>query len=103
MNGIGILHSIFAQVSAAPPWVLLLMKITLILAVAWLISFALARMNPRWRALLWREVSVGLVLLAVWTLGLPSLNIHVAAPAVTVPEIRSGLAPGQDGSGDPST
>jgi beta-lactamase regulating signal transducer with metallopeptidase domain/sugar lactone lactonase YvrE len=104
MNWIGILHNGFAHFSAASSWALLLTKITLLLAIAWLIYFALARTNPRWRALLWRGVIVGLVLLAVGASGLPSLNIRIAAPAMPFAKIGSGLAPGQDGdgSGDPS-
>jgi hypothetical protein len=80
MNRIGFLHSGLAQASAASPWALLVMKATRLPVVAWLIFFSLARMNSRWRALLWREVSIGLVLLAICTLGLPGLNIRVAAP-----------------------
>jgi beta-lactamase regulating signal transducer with metallopeptidase domain len=81
MNFIGFLSNGFAMVSTTSPWALLLMKATLLLAVAWLIFFALARTNPRWRTLLWRGVIVGLAMLAVGASGLLSLNIRVAAPA----------------------
>jgi beta-lactamase regulating signal transducer with metallopeptidase domain/sugar lactone lactonase YvrE len=80
MNWPGLLNSCFAQICAPSPWALLMTKATLILAAAWLIYFTLAQTNPRWRALLWRAVVVGLVILAVWSIGLPGLNIRIAAP-----------------------
>ncbi|NQT15115.1 MAG: carboxypeptidase regulatory-like domain-containing protein, partial [Planctomycetes bacterium] len=75
-----------AQISSMPAWAVLLSKATLLLAVAWLIHFALARANPRWRVLLWRGGVVGLALLVVWSLGLPGLEVRVPAPeAVAIP------------------
>ena len=59
----------------APP----LAKVTLLLAIAWLVHFGLARANPRWRTLLWRGAVVSLAPLAVWTLGLPGVEIRVEA------------------------
>ncbi|MGA2062356.1 MAG: hypothetical protein ABSG67_17880, partial [Thermoguttaceae bacterium] len=69
-----------AQFSTLSAWAVLLCKATLLLAFAWLIHFALARANPRWRIFLWRGVSVGLALLAGWAIALPGLTIHVSAP-----------------------
>jgi beta-lactamase regulating signal transducer with metallopeptidase domain len=80
MNTLGFLHDYFARISAGSPEALLLMKVTLLLAVAWIIHFGLARANPRWRTLLWHGTAVGLTLLAVWTLGLPSLEVRVHKP-----------------------
>jgi hypothetical protein len=62
MNRLELLSNEYHRISAALPWVLLLMNITLLLAIAWLVFFAPARTNPRWRALLWRLTTVGLVL-----------------------------------------
>ena len=80
MNPLEFLRDILAQFSAAPPWALLLTKATLLLAVAWVVHFSLARANPRWRTLLWRGAAVGLVLMAVWIPCLPGLAIRVPAP-----------------------
>ena len=43
-----------------PAWAILLVKATVLLAVAWMIHYALARANPRWRVLLWRSAAVAL-------------------------------------------
>ena len=67
MNPLGFLSDILARFSAAPAWAQLLTKATLLLAVAWLVHFSLARANPRWRTLLWRGVAGSLGLMAVWT------------------------------------
>jgi beta-lactamase regulating signal transducer with metallopeptidase domain len=80
MNPLESSHDILVQFSTAPPWALLLTKATLLLAVAWLLHFSLSRANPRWPALLWRGTVVGLALLAVWTLGLPGLEIRIQVP-----------------------
>ena len=75
-----VLHGILAHASAASPWLILLVKATLLLALAWLVHFGLFRANPRWRTLLWRGVVVGLGLLAVWTIGLPGLELRIQSP-----------------------
>ncbi|MGO8748898.1 MAG: M56 family metallopeptidase [Thermoguttaceae bacterium] len=63
-----------------PVWAWLLGKITLLLALAWLIHVALERQNPRWRILLWRGAAVAMIVLGVGTLGLPGLEIRLAVP-----------------------
>ncbi len=80
MNPLGFLCDILTRFSVAPAWAQLLTKGTLLLAIAWVVHFSLARANPRWRTLLWRGVAVGLVLLAVWVPCLPGLAIRVRAP-----------------------
>jgi beta-lactamase regulating signal transducer with metallopeptidase domain/uncharacterized GH25 family protein len=56
--------SYFAELSAAQDaLVFLLVKITVILAVVWLLNAGLAGANPRWRRLLWRTCAVGIMLL----------------------------------------
>jgi len=87
------LRNVLAQVFTASPWALVLTKATLLLAVAWLIHVGLARANPRWRTLLWRGTVVGLVLMALWTLGLPSLEIHIRAPESLATAVESPLRP----------
>jgi beta-lactamase regulating signal transducer with metallopeptidase domain len=80
MNPLGFLRDILSQFSTAPGWTQLLAKATLLLAVAWVVHFSLARANPRWRTLLWRGVAVGLLLMVVWVPYLPGLAIRVPAP-----------------------
>ena len=60
----------------APVWVALLLKITAILAAAWLAHLALARANPRWRVLLWRVTAAGLIALPAAAWSLPALRIR---------------------------
>ncbi len=64
----------------APVWVVLLLKITAILLVAWLVHLALVRTNPRWRVFLWRVTAVGLIALPAVAWLLPALEIHVPQP-----------------------
>lgn len=57
-----------------------LLKITALLALAWLLHFAFARRNPRWRVLLWRLVMVGLIFLPPAELLQPKLRVQVEPP-----------------------
>jgi hypothetical protein len=93
MSPLGFLRDILAQISAASPWALPLAKATLLLAVAWAVHFSLARANPRWRTLLWRGAVVGLMLMAVWTVGLPGLEIRVPAPEPVAAALAPSLQP----------
>ena len=60
MNPLESLRDVLTQFSTAPGWTQLLAKATLLLAVAWVAHFSLARANPRWRTLLWRGTVVGI-------------------------------------------
>ena len=62
----------------APVLALLLLKITAILSLAWLVHWALARTNPRWRVFLWRLTAMGLVALLAAALFSPLLEIRMA-------------------------
>ena len=95
-----LLCSGLAEIHATSPWAVLLGKATLLLAAAWLLHLALAWANPRWRVFLWRGAAVGLVLLAVWLLGLPGLEIRVRAPepAAMTPPPSQGRRLGKRGS-----
>jgi beta-lactamase regulating signal transducer with metallopeptidase domain/uncharacterized GH25 family protein len=64
----------------APVWVLMLLKISAILAAAWLAHLAIARTNPRWRVVLWRVTAVGLLVLPAIAWLLPGLEIRVLKP-----------------------
>ncbi len=80
MNPLGFLCDILARFSAAPVWEQLLTKATLLLAVAWVVHFSLARANPRWRTLLWRGAVAGLLLMVVCFPCLPGLEIRIRSP-----------------------
>ena len=86
-------RAILAHFSTAPLWMLLLTKATLVLAVAWVIHFSLARANPRWRILLWRGTVVGLVVTGVWIPGLPGLEIRMQTPEPVSTAPASSLQP----------
>ncbi len=73
--------SVFQSFVDAPAWAMLLLKITAILAAAWLLHVALNRANPRWRVFLWRVTAVGLIALpAAWLF--PAWEIRVQQPPV---------------------
>ncbi|NQT83537.1 hypothetical protein HQ563_10955 [bacterium] len=72
----------------------IMVKITALLALGWVVHFALRRRNPRWRVLLWRGVIAGVVVLPILGLVLPELQLRVASPTETEP----ALAPIQRGS-----
>jgi beta-lactamase regulating signal transducer with metallopeptidase domain len=57
---------------------MVLLKITVLLAVAWALHRALARANPRWRVLLWRGVVVAVVLGPVWMRFGPPVTVSIA-------------------------
>ena len=54
MNPLDIANAILVHISPISPWTLLLFKIILLLVISWLVHFALARANPRWRTFFWR-------------------------------------------------
>ncbi len=61
----------------APVWVVLVLKATAILSVAWLVHLAIARTNPRWRVFLWRVTAVSLFVLPPIAWLLPAVEICV--------------------------
>lgn len=68
------------------PWpAILLLKVTLLLGVAWGIHHALSGKNPRWRVALWRGVAVALIALPVSQCLLPRLSVPVVAQPSTIP------------------
>ena len=71
----------------ASPELVLIVKWTAVLALAWLAHAVLAGRNPRWRVALWRSACVGLVLVAV---------LSLAPPIVTYPSVSRD--PASDGS-----
>ena len=70
----------------APAWIMLLLKVTAILLVAWGAYFLLRRTNPHWQVLLWRVTASALILLPIFTWLLPSLDVRVARPSPVAKE-----------------
>lgn len=81
-----------AQAEPAAWLALLLLKVTVLLAAAWLLYLALRGVNPRWRVLLWRAVSVGTLLLFGLALCPPLLNWAVLPPE-RMSEVAQGPEP----------
>jgi beta-lactamase regulating signal transducer with metallopeptidase domain len=77
MSLLSTLYTGYAQLQTMSPWALLLLKATLLLSGAWLLHFMTASANPRWRVFLWRGTAAGLIMLTIWTFGLPSFEIRV--------------------------
>ena len=83
----------------APWWATSLMKLTVVLAVAWIIHVLLRHTNPQWRVVLWRAAAVGLVaVVAIDALRLDSfampLDVRVSSlePATTMNSATSPVA-----------
>ncbi|HEY2837753.1 MAG TPA: M56 family metallopeptidase [Pirellulales bacterium] len=55
-----------------------LLKLTLLLATAWLLNAALRRVNPRWRVLVWRGCAGSVVILLGLALAGPVISLSVA-------------------------
>jgi len=77
------------------PWlVMLLAKVTVLLAAGWVADVALSRANPRWRVLLWRGAALVLVALPLLMLALPAVRVEVAAlPALPAAQVPAEAAP----------
>src|SRR5687767_9455300 len=67
-----------------PPAADVLLKMSLILALGWILQYALLRANPRWRVLLWRGVALGVLAVPLIALALPVIWISIAPPPSTV-------------------
>ena len=91
-------------IAGADRSVVLVLKLTLILAAAWLLHGGLGRANPRWRVLLWRGTAVSLLVLPLLSLAGPALSLAVLPPIVDSPAAASRTIidpPGAIGSGMP--
>jgi beta-lactamase regulating signal transducer with metallopeptidase domain len=103
MNPPAVVRDVLTQIFLAQGWAQLVAKTTLLLAVAWLLQFSLARSNPRWRRLLWRAAACGLTLFAVCAAGIPGLEICIGAPqqaAVIPTAAQPPAAPGDTALSD---
>ena len=57
------------------------LRMTAVLGLAWMLHLLLLRSNPRWRVLLWRGASVGLVAIPLLTVAMPRVQVSVSRPA----------------------
>ena len=69
-----------ASLLYAPIELVLIVKWTAVLALAWLAQAMLARRNPRWRVALWRSAVVGLVMIAILSVAPPMVTYHLVDP-----------------------
>jgi beta-lactamase regulating signal transducer with metallopeptidase domain len=69
---------------------MLLAKITLLLATAWLVQATLGRLNPRWRVLVWRVTGSAILLLCILAIAPPFVRLAIL-PGST-PELAAGNA-----------
>ena len=92
MNTQIMLSRILQAVVDAPVWCLLLLKITAILALAWLVHLALFGANPRWRVLLWRMTAAGLIALPTIVWLFPAMQIRF------IPSLENKITANQVGS-----
>jgi beta-lactamase regulating signal transducer with metallopeptidase domain/thiol-disulfide isomerase/thioredoxin/uncharacterized GH25 family protein len=63
------------------PISVLTIKITAVLAIVWLLHFELRRANPRWRVLVWRLGTIGVLVLAALAACPPLIRLPMLPPA----------------------
>jgi beta-lactamase regulating signal transducer with metallopeptidase domain len=63
---------------------LVLLKLTVLLVVAWIAHRALVRANPRWRVLLWRGAAIAVLLGPVWMRFGPQMTLAIAEPRKSI-------------------
>ncbi len=71
----------FARLAVVPAELggvgMLLAKITLLLAAAWVVQAAIGQLNPRWRVLVWRVTGSAILLLCVLALSPPFVRLAI--------------------------
>src|SRR5688572_19082709 len=95
-----------SMLAALPPAADVVLKMTAILALGWIMHFALLRRNPRWRVVLWRGIATGVVAAPLIALVLPIVKITLPQkpagavqtiaplpPIEPAPQIFSDVAP----------
>lgn len=82
----------FAAVSLTST-TLLLVKVTLILFVAWTSHALLRHSNPRWRILLWRVSVIGLICIAMFSLKAPFFTLPLLPALSTETVATNPVAP----------
>ncbi len=96
MNLLSIISVWFSKMATAPLWIIILVKVTVLLALAWLAHLILKRANPRWRMLLWRGTAIGLIAMPILMLSMPAVKVEFAEPNSTVKSIAQTPEPSVD-------
>ncbi|QDU78330.1 Methicillin resistance mecR1 protein [Polystyrenella longa] len=68
-------------------WLVLLSKVTLLLAAAWLLRLLVSKANPRYAVFVWRSLAASLCLLLLWSFSFPSVKIPLPVLSSQEPEI----------------
>ncbi len=68
------------------------LRVTLVLAIGWILHLVLVRSNPRWRVLLWRCTAVGVALVPVLVCSIPRVPLTIQASTTQT----AALAPAAD-------
>lgn len=85
MNATALLSLSGSWLVDAPWWFTSLAKISLVLAVTWLLHWVLVRANPRWRVVLWRAAVIGLMAVV----GIDASRLGSFAVPLDIPASRS--------------
>ncbi|MCE5230877.1 M48 family metalloprotease [bacterium] len=88
--------SLMQIMTELPAAAVILLKVTALLAIGWLLHFALAGRNPRWRVLVWRLVMTGLIVLPLAGWLLPKLRVKVEPPPAPVAAVIETPAPAEN-------
>ena len=60
---------------------MIILKATFLLSVAWAVHYALLKVNPRWRVMLWRCVLLALIILPLAEFQLPKVPLEILSNA----------------------
>ena len=82
MNNESVFRPWLEDIADAPLWIVILMKVSILLAAAWTVHAALFRSNPRWRVLAWRGTAVGLILIPILHVITPPIKISILRPSI---------------------
>ncbi|MCA9258343.1 MAG: M56 family metallopeptidase, partial [Planctomycetales bacterium] len=81
---------------------LLLIRWTLMLTAAWALQWGIRHANPRWRILLWRATTTGMLLNAAASLTLPQFTLRVLPASYVRDEMPAGASNASNGRFDRS-
>jgi beta-lactamase regulating signal transducer with metallopeptidase domain len=76
-----------ASLAGLPPLWDAVVKLTVLLALAWALRPLLRRANPRWRVLFWRGLAVSTALLPLAMLLAPAIRVPVLPPSASEPDV----------------
>jgi beta-lactamase regulating signal transducer with metallopeptidase domain len=88
--------SLLERLPESSLWLMILVKMTALLAAAWMAHWLLLGRNPRWRVMLWRGVMAGLVVLPALELAMPAVPVKVPSPAPRAVNVQAAPAAAGD-------